>query len=126
MTRDDVVVVPRPCPFCGGEAKRHWGEHSFNDAKVRCEQCHAEGPMFDVDDGAEDESGRNEIAAIAAWNTRASPSASAEGGMREKVAGIALDSIVMSENGTCVDVDRLHAAIMALVSPALQQKGDGT
>jgi Lar family restriction alleviation protein len=63
------------CPFCGGEAARHWGEHSFNDAIIRCTECYAEGAIFDVDDCGEDESGRNEADAIAAWNRRAIPAA---------------------------------------------------
>lgn len=61
------------CPFCGGPCAVHHGEHSFFDAKVRCTGCNAEGPMFDVDDGNADESGRNEAKAIAAWNRRAVP-----------------------------------------------------
>lgn len=56
-----------------------FGEHAFHDAVVRCLSCDAEGGMFDVDDGGEDERGLNKVAAIAAWNTRAAqPSAGAE------------------------------------------------
>ena len=69
-----------PCPFCAGGATVSFGEHAFHDAVVRCLSCYAEGGVFDVDDGQADERGRNEIAATAAWNTRAAqPSAGAQG-----------------------------------------------
>ena len=62
-----------PCPFCGGKAAVHRCEHAFHDAKVRCAECCAEGPIFDVDDGKANEAGRNEAEAIAAWNRRTPP-----------------------------------------------------
>lgn len=59
-----------PCPFCGHTAELTVGEHSFDDAKVRCTNCFAEGPLFD--DGGEDDGAkkRNVDAAIMHWNIR--------------------------------------------------------
>jgi len=59
------------CPFCGGSAKVATGLNHFFDGVVTCDDCSAEGPIFDCDDGEADELGRNRIAAIQAWNRRA-------------------------------------------------------
>ena len=59
----------KPCPFCGGEDVKLWvGLHGSTDAKVTCQTCDAEGPLF----GAEDWLGMDwRPEAITAWNTRA-------------------------------------------------------
>jgi len=64
------------CPFCFGIADISIGEHSFNDVKIRCRDCCAEGPLFDTD-GPEsfcespDQIERNVELAAAHWNKRA-------------------------------------------------------
>jgi Lar family restriction alleviation protein len=60
----------KTCPFCGGPAGYAIGLHSFYDVVVSCGDCHAEGPIFDVDDGGEDQIARNKASANAHWNTR--------------------------------------------------------
>lgn len=58
-----------PCPFCAGRAEVIIGSHVFRDVIIRCEECAAEGPLFDEDDA--DSSTINEIKARAHWNKRA-------------------------------------------------------
>ena len=59
----------KPCPFCGGTKPQLCiGYHARTDAKVSCDHCGSEGPVFGTDDysGASHES-----EARAAWNNRA-------------------------------------------------------
>ena len=61
-----------PCPFCGGEAKLHFGLAGFDDAQIDCQSCASSGPNFD-ESPYQGEGARNYNAAeaIIAWNTRA-------------------------------------------------------
>lgn len=59
-------ALPLPCPFCGGEGKLKTGYHMLVDAKIGCDDCYAEGPVFGTDAKDGDYSGE----AIAAWNKR--------------------------------------------------------
>jgi len=61
-----------PCPFCGGKAEIAIGEHNFYDAKIRCSNCSAEGPLFD--DNYDRELNQSSLAnteeAAKHWNSR--------------------------------------------------------
>ena len=58
------------CPFCGGEAELMVGEHNFYDAKVRCNECYTEGPVFDADPDDPGIEKKNVADAVEHWNTR--------------------------------------------------------
>lgn len=64
------------CPFCGGEAKTHVGEHDFNDVYISCSSCDAQGPLMNEGGRRGDDRTFTEIReanaalAIAHWNTR--------------------------------------------------------
>jgi len=60
----------KPCPFCGGKARIDIGKNAFEDAEVSCDCCGTQGPNCDDGFGRED----NQRLAIAAWNTRTTPS----------------------------------------------------
>jgi Lar family restriction alleviation protein len=112
-----------PCPFCGGEASVHRGEHAFYDAKIRCAGCQAEGPIFDVDDGEANEAGQNEAESIAAWNRRTpAPEGEAWGYATRRIAfadGTKVDgpwgldtglSLDMARTDPCWEVQPLYAS----------------
>lgn len=56
----------KPCPFCGSEAAFKVGYHMKVDAKVGCDECGAEGPVF----GTDANSGDFRPQAADAWNRR--------------------------------------------------------
>lgn len=53
----------KPCPFCGGKAKRRY-EMPYN--WVECAKCHASSPL--IVDAYEQRDGKKE--AVDAWNRR--------------------------------------------------------
>ena len=62
----------RCCPFCSCDAEAVYGQHNFNDIKIRCKGCFVEGPIWDnaEDFGNEDSRVYNEREAIEHWNKR--------------------------------------------------------
>lgn len=60
MTDIDVDALA-PCPFCGGEAILFADDSGHGEHRVGCTSCSMDGGPI----------GKTEIAAIAAWNTRA-------------------------------------------------------
>ena len=63
-----------PCPFCGGEAEMHIGAHNFDDCKIQCVSCNAEGPLFDDGDSPSAEAKAiNRSSAVKHWNERVAP-----------------------------------------------------
>lgn len=63
----DAVPPPDACPICGGKTAVELGAHQFNDAKVVCGRCGAEGGLHDTE-GATKEA--NALAAVTEWNQR--------------------------------------------------------
>jgi Lar family restriction alleviation protein len=64
----------KPCPFCGGKAHFHIGEHVFFDVKIQCEICGTEGPLFDTTEenyfGDHEKRDKNMKDALEHWNRR--------------------------------------------------------
>jgi Lar family restriction alleviation protein len=56
-----------PCPFCGGTASLDCSVGGFF---VECDACEARGPFVEYEDFPDDQIGKAEQAAAAAWNQR--------------------------------------------------------
>lgn len=44
----------KPCPFCGGNAKKHFGVDCKWDTEIECRDCGARMPWFDSKEGYAD------------------------------------------------------------------------
>lgn len=125
MSRDNTALPHLlPCPFCGGTADAVFGEHHFQDVKIRCNGCDAEGPLFDAENGSRE---ANLTAAAEHWNARALPALPSEAeqayGYLSRLFKEVAPQCEPLPNllGVCTQIDNYIAGLRAL--PAQPDRG---
>lgn len=113
----------KACPFCGGRARliSHESPEVTNYGyEVNCDECAAQGPSTDCEwDGNAEYAKRD---AIAAWNTRHSPSS----GVDVDVASRAIDNAILLASvydGVAIDKDKVIADLAALHRALTRETG---